>query len=85
MPQGSILSPVLFLLYINDLGDQVSVGSTVTLFADDAKLFRLIRDFRDCLILQKDLGNLLKWSNTWKLHFSAVKCKCISSYIFNIS
>lgn len=72
VPQGSILGPVLFLIFVNDL--PASVESTAKLFADDTKLYRLISSYDDCEILQKDLNILSAWSRIWLLKFNAVKC-----------
>ena len=77
VPQGSILGPVLFLLYINDMVSHVSDGSQVSLFADDAKVIRTISCRLDYIILQRDLNNLLTWSKTWLLRFNVSKCKLL--------
>ena len=80
VPQGSILGPVLFLLYINDMVNVVSENTAIGLFADDAKIFRNIKTMHDCEILQEDLNSLLTWSNTWKLQFNLSKCKLLRIY-----
>jgi hypothetical protein len=86
VPQGSILGPLLFILYINDLPQCAS--SSVELFADDAKCYRSIASLDDCRMIQKDLDALLKWSQKWKLTFSPDKCKVLTvsrrknNYIF---
>ena len=71
--QDSVLGPLLFILFINDLPD--GVKSDVYLFADDTKIFRNITDWEDKEILQDDLENLENWSNTWLLKFHPEKCK----------
>ena len=77
VPQGSILGPLLFLLYINDMPDVVS-SSHVALFADDAKCYRSINNVDDCIKLQGDLDKLFKWSTVWKLKFNVKKCQVLS-------
>ena len=72
IPQGSVLGPILFLIYVNDLPDFVS--SKVKLFADDTKLYREIKNPQDKDVLQNDLNNLMKWSRTWQLPFNESKC-----------
>jgi hypothetical protein len=63
IPQVSVLGPLLFILFINDLPD--GVKSNAYLFADDTKIFRNITDGEDKEILQDDLEILENWSNTW--------------------
>ena len=67
--QGSILGPILFLIYVNDLPDYVS--NTAKIFADDTKAYSTIDSKDECHILQKDLAS---WSRTWLLRFNASKC-----------
>ena len=77
VPQGSILGPLLFLIFINDLPDVV-LSSKVLLFADDAKCFKSISGHSDSLQLQEDLNRLAHWSTTWSLPFNNSKCSVIS-------
>ena len=77
VPQGSILGPYLFLLFINDMPDVVT-ASTTALFADDCKIFKEIESHDDCLALQNDLNSLHQWSTEWKMSFNASKCKILT-------
>ena len=70
IPQGSILGPVLFTLFINDLPK--CVESVCKIFADDTKMYNAASNHD---ILQHDIDNLVHWSNLWDLHFNASKCK----------
>ena len=76
VPQGSILGPLFFVLYISYLPNVCS--SKVSLYADDVKVFRKIKSIDDCILLQKDLASLLAWSHKWKIKFNPAKCNVIS-------
>ena len=75
VPQGSVLGPILFLIYINDLEEGVT--SKILKFADDTKLFRKIKGNGDKQQLQDDIDKLIKWSEKWQMLFNFQKCKCL--------
>ena len=69
VPQGSILGPVLFVIFINDLDE--GVRNHILKFADDTKLFSQVSTNEDAEKLQKDLSILNEWSNEWSILFNA--------------
>ena len=75
VPQGSILGPVLFVLFINDLPDVMPCGTQTVLYADDTKLYRCVASFSDCEQLQQALYNYNKWSDENNIKFNVSKCK----------
>jgi hypothetical protein len=75
VPQGSVLGPILFLIYINDLPE--GVKSEVRLFADDTIMYRPISNPQDSLALQEDLDKLIEWEQDWLKEFHPGKCQVI--------
>ncbi len=75
IPQGSVLGPLLFVLYINDMSDMVK--SLIKLFANDTKVYSRTDDRDSCNALQKDVDALVDWSRTWQLPFNPDKCKVL--------
>ena len=73
--QRSLLGPLLFLMYINDLEDNTT--SNVLTFADDTKVFRRVKNYGDKQHLQNDLDKLVKWSEKWQMLLNLGKCKCL--------
>ena len=78
VPQGSILGPMLFVLFINDLPDIIPEKSETALYADDTKTFRKITCEDDARQLQQTLTNLATWSNTNNMRFNELKCKVLT-------
>jgi sarcosine oxidase/L-pipecolate oxidase len=72
VPQGSILGPLLFLIYVNDLPMSTLHDTTVSMFADDTKCH--LRNFQDTIILQQDLDSVANWCNDWRMDLNQTKC-----------
>ena len=75
VPQGSVLGPLLFLIFINDLDCAVREGNILNKFADDTKVAQVIRSDADRDSLQAALDRLVTWSNLWGMEFNVAKCK----------
>lgn len=73
IPQGSVLGPILFLIYINDLPDVLRC--LLKLFADDAKLYRVVKSAQDCGDLQVDVFKSEEWAKVWEMFYNKKKCK----------
>ena len=76
VPQGTILGPLLFLIFINDITENIQ--SQIRLFADDCLVYKEIANIKDAETLQKDLNTLISWTKTWQMEFNISKCAMIS-------
>ena len=77
VPQGSVLGPLLFVIFINDLPDVVGDESIMYLFADDAKLGHEIACLDDTLYVQNDVNSMKAWGKKWLMEYHPQKCKVL--------
>ena len=82
VPQGTVLGPVLFLVLISDISN--NVNSNITSFADDTKVFATINNPSDCDDLQSDLDNIYSWSSANNMMFNQEKFQYISYHMFQV-
>ena len=76
VPQGTVLGPLLFLLYVNDI--PTNINSTIRLFADDCLVYRKTNNHSDQQVLQDDLNKLEQWQNKWQMNFNPSKCHILT-------
>ena len=75
IPQGSVLGPLCFLIYINDMPDIIK--SHVNLYADDAKIYGVANTEEDRRKIQDDISAVVKWTGKWQLPLNIKKCKVL--------
>ena len=78
VPQGSILGPLLFVLFINDLPQGLNSETNIRLYTDDTKIWRTIRSPEDIVCLQNDINSLINWANINLMNFNSDKCKVVT-------
>ena len=76
VPQGSVLDPLLFLIYINDL--DTNIVSEMSKFADDTKLCHRSRNPDDIMGQNEDINKLVEWANKWQMNFNVDKCSVMN-------
>ena len=74
--QGSVIDPLLFSLFINDLAKK-ELNCQIKLFTDDLKNYKVIRSPLDCEMLQCALNTTSYWSDVWQLPIAVTKCACL--------
>jgi len=72
VPHGTVLGPLMFLLYINDI--TTNITSSIRLFADDCVLYRVIHSEKDHHLLQLDLNRITQWTKQWQMSLNIDKC-----------
>ena len=76
VPQWSVLGPLLFLIYINDLPDYIQNNSTVKMFADDTIIYHPTTNQQDTKLMpSKRMDALQRWESDWLMHFHPQKCQ----------
>ena len=75
VPQGSVLGPLLFVIFINDLDECTTTISTMMKFADDTKLGNKATNSDNCVLMQQCIDKLIAWANMWCMEFNVKKCK----------
>ena len=72
VPQGSVIGPILFVIFINDLPEKFK--NTSKLYADDSKILNKVQYEEDRILIQDDLDTAVKWSKDWLVNFNKDKC-----------
>jgi len=77
VPQGSVLGPVLFIIYVNDIFELCDGKIEMYLYADDAKLFTVIKSANDQFLLQMCINSLVEWCDVWDIRLNVDKCQIV--------
>jgi len=76
VPQGIVLGPLIFLLYINDIN--FNITSQLRIFVDNCILYRVIGNQQDQLLLQHDINLIVKWTQIWQMSLNTSKCAALT-------
>ena len=72
VPQGTVLGPLMFLVYINDINKNIT--SSIRLFADDCVIYKTVTSMQEAEQLQDDLRKVYEWTNKWQIKLNVDKC-----------
>ena len=73
VPQGSVLGPILFLIFIDDI--DIGIYNRILKFADDTKLFGQVNNLQQIESMQRDVDSLCEWADKWQMEFNVSKRK----------
>lgn len=73
IPKGSVLGPILFVIYINDLPEVIDV--CFKMFADDSKMYGRVKTVDQAVLVQDSINKAVKWAEDWQMFFNYNKCK----------
>ena len=85
VPQGTVIRPLLFLIFINNLVDSIDNNININLFADDTKLSLISNNINGRIKLQGVIDQFYNWSITWQLENSAHKSACLTLSLYYLS
>ena len=72
VPQGTVLGPLMFLVYINDINENIT--SSIQLFPDDRVIYKIVTSMQEAEQLQDDLHKIYEWTNKWQMELNVDKC-----------